>query len=209
MIQRLTSYYQDKILPKLVHRVCSSRPFTAYRIQTVKDVEGKVLEIGIGSGLNLPYYSSKVQELTGIDPHIEQSRPLWSSSYKTHAFKLELMATSAESMPFDDHSFDHIVVTYSLCTIPNVADALAEMYRVLKPSGVLHFAEHGLAPDSYIKVVQYGIHPIWKGCGGGCHLIRNIPELIQNASFQIYELDESYFGRLPNIGYSYVGKAKK
>lgn len=213
MLSSIQDFYNQNLLPKVVHRVCSSRVFNTHRIQCIKAVHGKVLEIGIGSGINLPFYPAKqINSLTGIDPMVKETKKRWFNDPKRSSsfpFEVQLMEASAEQLPFPDQHFDHIVVTYTLCTISDVETALQEMIRVLKPKGALHFTEHGIAPDPVIQKIQNFIHPLWKACGGGCHLNRNIPHLITSAGFKLTSLHQQYLGKIPNIGFNYRGVATK
>ncbi|PYV17459.1 MAG: SAM-dependent methyltransferase, partial [Acidobacteria bacterium] len=153
---------------------------------------GNVLEVGIGSGLNLSFYSSEVRCVFGVDPSLE----LQSMARKRAAalaIRVEYLSHSAEEpLPLDDRSIDTVVTTWTLCSIPNVSRALEQVARVLKPGGQLIFIEHGLAPDRSVAGWQNRISPIWRRIGGGCHLNKKIDELIERAGLQIRELKTSY-----------------
>ena len=172
--------------------------------------KGKVLDIGIGSGLNIPFYNSdKIDKVIGIDPShelIELAKELANDSKAS----IELVIGSAESIPYPDNFFDTVLVTYTMCTIPNVAIANKEMWRVLKDDGRLIFCEHGLAPDKKISKWQNRIDPFWGKIAGGCHLNRDIQKLITDAGFSFESLDKMYLPSTPKFaGYNYWGVSKK
>ena len=177
------------------------------REKVVPMAEGLVLEIGIGSGLNIPFYSGdRVHRLWGLDP----SRELWAmaeKSVKTAGFDVQFIQGSAEKIPLDDASMDTILVTYALCTIPNVLPALGEMRRVLKPRGNLIFCEHGSAPDQGVVRWQKRINPLWKVVSGGCHLNRPIPSLIERSGFRIEMIESMYIPGWKPASFNYWGSA--
>ena len=157
---------------------------------------GKVLEVGIGTGLNLPHYDpSRVEKIWGLDPDTEL-QPLARRRIGEHGLEVELLGLSGEEIPMDDDSFDSVVVTFTLCTIPDVAQALLEMRRVLKPDGRLLFCEHGLAPEARVAGWQRRLTPGWKRLAGGCHLDRDMPALLDAAGFCCEQLDD---GHLPGL----------
>ncbi len=190
-----------------MHRVCAHRDITDQREKIIPLARGKVLEIGIGSGLNLPFYNPKsVTGLWGIDP----SRMLMDmipGSPVRMPFPVHLMAGSGEQIPLDPHTADTVVVTYTLCSIPDIQQALAEMRRVLKPSGRLIFCEHGRAPDRGISRWQDRLTPLWKPISGGCHLNRPIPDLIRENGFAIQKMDAGYVSPIRISGFHYRGFA--
>lgn len=199
--------YHRFILPRLMHRVCSHNDITGQRKKIIPLARGRVLEIGVGSGLNLPFYNLRsVECLWGMDP----SRTLMDmipDHLARQAFPVHLMAGSGEQIPLDTHSADTIVVTYTLCSIPDISGALAEMRRVLKPSGRLLFCEHGRAPDIGINRWQDRLTPLWKPVSGGCHLNRPIDALIENSGFSIRQLDTGYVSPIRITGFQYRGTA--
>ena len=167
---------------------------------------GDVLEIGIGTGLNMGFYDkSKVKRLVGIDPATQMNRLAQKRSQQT-GLPVDLVAASAEELPFPDASFDSLVCTYTLCSIPNPLKALREMKRVLRPTGKLFFAEHGLAPDAAVKKWQFRLEPHWAKIAGGCHLTRDIASLIQEGGFQI-KFDTAYVVWPRSLGYNFWGEA--
>ena len=202
------SLYERFILPPLTHWACGTRLLRARRAELIPAARGDVLEIGIGSGLNFDFYdATRISSLTGIDP----STGLLSYSrrrLKTIAFPVELMAASAEHIPRADASMDTVVVTFSLCTIPDVAAALDEMRRVLKPDGQLLFCEHGLAADANVQLWQKRLDPLWGKIAGGCHLSRDIPRLLREARFRCDNLRSGYLSHAPRFAsYLFQGRA--
>jgi len=202
--------YNKYILPKFLNCACGSKPINYQRQKVVPLAKGKVLDIGIGSGLNIPFYNSdKIDIVIGIDPShelIELAKEL-ANDIKA---SIELVIGSAESIPYPDNFFDTVLVTYTMCTIPNVAIANKEMWRVLKDDGRLIFCEHGLAPDKKISKWQNRIDPFWGKIAGGCHLNRDIQKLITDAGFSFESLDKMYIPSTPKFaGYNYWGVGKK
>ena len=202
--------YDKYILPKFLNCACGSKPINYQRQKVVPLAKGKVLDIGIGSGLNIPFYNSdKIDKVIGIDPShelIELAKELANDSKAS----IELVIGSAESIPYPDNFFDTVLVTYTMCTIPNVAIANKEMWRVLKDNGRLIFCEHGLAPDKKISKWQNRIDPFWGKIAGGCHLNRDIQKLITDAGFSFESLDKMYIPSTPKFaGYNYWGIGKK
>lgn len=203
------SLYSKYILPNLINFACKQSSLTKQREKVIPLAKGNVLEIGIGTGLNLPIYDgSKIGKLTAIDP----SEETWEKrqvDISQLPFELEYIKTSADKLPFPDNNFDSIVITYSLCTIPNPTKSLKEIARVLKVEGNLIFCEHGAAPDINIKATQDMINPFWKPFSGGCNLNRNIPEIIESSGFKIEKLDKMYIPGFKFFSYNYWGTAKK
>ena len=202
--------YDKYILPKFLNCACGSKPINYQRQKVVPLAKGKVLDIGIGSGLNIPFSNSdKIDKVIGIDPShelIDLAKELANDSKAS----IELVIGSAESIPYPDNFFDTVLVTYTMCTIPNVAIANKEMWRVLKDDGRLIFCEHGLAPDKKISKWQNRIDPFWGKIAGGCHLNRDIQKLITDAGFSFESLDKMYIPSTPKFaGYNYWGIGKK
>src|SRR5207248_10177377 len=162
-----------------------------YRERVVGNAEGRVLEIGIGSGLNLPFYRDAVEEVIGIDPSTEMLA-LAKSAVAASSRKVTLLDRSAESLPLDNGSVDTVVVTWALCSIPDPVAALTEARRVLRPGGKLRFVEHGLSSDSGVRKWQDRLTPLWCYCSGGCHLNRKTDDLVRVAGFGLAELSTGY-----------------
>ena len=204
------SLYNKYILPKFLNCACGSKPINYQRQKVVPLAKGKVLDIGIGSGLNIPFYNSdKIDKVIGIDPShelIDLAKDFTNNSQTS----IELVIGSAESIPYPDNFFDTVLVTYTMCTIPNVVIANKEIWRVLKEDGRLIFCEHGLAPDKKISKWQNRIDPFWGKIAGGCHLNRDIQKLITDAGFSFESLDKMYLPSTPKFaGYNYWGVSKK
>ena len=203
-------FYDKYILPSVLNCACGSKPVRYQREKIVPHAEGVVLEIGIGSGLNLPHYrGDKVTSIIGLDPSPE----LNAMAEKTAAelgLSVEFILASAESIDLPDDYVDTVLVTYTLCTIPDAVRAVKEMRRVLKPEGKILFCEHGLAPDESVAKWQDRIDPLWGRIAGGCHLNRDIPKLIRSAGLSIETMDEMYLPSTPKFaGYNYWGSCSK
>lgn len=185
------SFYEDRILPYLVHLSMRQKVFAAYRERVVPAADGRVLEIGVGSGLNLAFYAETAKRVVGLDPS-PKLLSLARGAIDGAALPIELLEASAESIPLEDKSIDTVVTIWTLCTIPDVTRALAEMRRVLRPDGHLLFVEHGRSPDANISRWQDHLTPVWKRVGGGCHLNREIDQLIEDSGFRIERIDTGY-----------------
>ena len=183
-----------------------SRQLQPYRERVISAAEGRVLEVGIGSGLNLPLYPEQACEIVGLDPVHRLTGMARQTAARTGS-KVVLIEGSAESIPLDRNSIDTVVTTWTLCTIPDPVRALMEMRRVLSPSGQLLFVEHGLAPEEKIRRWQNRLTPVWKRIAGGCHLNRPIRELIEKAGFQIPQLDMHYTEGPRIMTFFYQGRA--
>lgn len=205
--KRHKGFYEKFILPRLVHFACGLKPMMAQRQKTVPLATGRVLEIGIGSGLNLSFYdSNKVEHLWGLDPSPE----MWAIAEKTRQefdIGFEFIESGAENIPLGDNSADTVLITYALCTISNVCGALNEVRRVLKPNGRLVFCEHGEAPDAAVRWWQNRLNPVWKKIVGGCHLNRRIPQLLEKSGFNIQTMDASYIMGIKFPSFNYRGTA--
>ena len=199
-------FYQNRILPHLVHLSMRQDTFSAYRRRLVPAAQGRVLEIGVGSGLNLPLYTDAAH-VVGLDT----SPRLLSMARQAHrsgAASTELIEGSAEALPLEDKSIDTVVTTWTLCTIPDVNAALREMRRVLKPSGELLFVEHGRSPDARVRRWQDRLTPVWKRVGGGCHLNRPIRELLEQSGFRIERIETGYMKGPKPMTFMYEGRAR-
>ena len=203
------SFYEKYILPRFLNCACASEPITYQRKNIVPLAEGKILEVGIGSGLNLPFYNkSKIEEIWGIDPSEELNAMAKKVAIKED-INVNFITSSAEDIPFPNDYFDTVLITYTMCTIPSVLQANKEIRRVLKHNGKMIFCEHGVSPDENIKKWQKRLNSIWGKIAGGCNINRNIPMLIKSSGFKIVEMDEMYLPKTPRIaGYNYWGYAK-
>ena len=202
--------YTKYILPKLIDVSCGVGPIMKQRAKIVPRASGNILEIGIGSGLNLDFYDrSQVKKIIGLEPSAEM-RLMAQQRAKDLAMDVDFIGLEAEQIPLEDNDVDNIVVTYSLCTIPDLSAALGQMRRVLKPGGRLFFCEHGLAPEGKTRQWQYRIEPIWKRIAGGCHLTRDIPALISAAGFRLGAVETMFLPKTFRVaGYNYWGEAHK
>lgn len=187
----MANWYERHILPKIIDKACGQPPMTALRGRYVPRARGDVLEIGIGSGLNLPHYSDEVTSITGVDPSAELNEMARERAARLNK-PVNVIGVSGESLPADDNSFDSIVCTWTLCSIPNPYRAIAEMRRVLRPGGELYFVEHGRSDDAGIARWQARIEPLWKIMAGGCHLTRRADQMLADAGFAILEKTTGY-----------------
>lgn len=188
----LKKAYEHFVLPPLLDFVCGTGMMHKQRAQIVPRASGRVLEIGIGSGLNLQHYNrDQVEELYAVDPSPELTGKARQRAQEA-GMDVTILELSAEKIPAENDHFDCIVCTFTLCTIPDVETALQEMRRVLKSGGKLFFCEHGLAPDQGVSRWQQRINPYWKPCAGGCNLHRDGPALLRRAGFAIEELEQMY-----------------
>ncbi|HEX4303571.1 MAG TPA: methyltransferase domain-containing protein [Rhizomicrobium sp.] len=203
-------FYSRHILPRLLDGAMSAKPITYQRKKVVPRAQGRVLEIGFGAGHNLPFYdSSKVERIWALEPAAEM-RARAGERAAASPIPLEFLGLPSEKIPLDDASADTILITYTLCTIPDVMVALGEMRRVMKPNGRMIFCEHGEAPDDSVKRWQRRITPLWKAIGGGCHVGRPIPKLIQEAGFKVEDLQTMYLPGTPRFaGFNYWGSASR
>lgn len=202
-------FYSTTILPKVLDLACGSKPIDKQRQKVIPHATGQVVEIGIGSGLNLPHYdASKVSRVIGIDP----DDALWDKASARAAacdFAIERMGLSGERLPLDDASADTVVVTYALCTIPDPVAALREMGRILRPGGNILFTEHGRAPDPGVARWQARIDPVWKRLAGGCHTGRDIPLMFDHAGLKLARIEQMYIPGPKVLSYNYWGAAQR
>jgi len=201
-------FYRAHVLPRAIHFACSLKPAMQQREKVVPLASGRVLEIGIGSGLNLPYYApGKVEHLWGLDPSRETWR-LAAHRPRTLDFDCDFLEASAESIPLDDGCIDSVLMTYTLCSIADVSTALAEVRRVLRPGGRLIFCEHGTAPDLSVRRWQNRLNPLWRRISGGCNLNREPPALLRQGGFEIRELEACYLPGWRPVSFNYLGVAR-
>jgi ubiquinone/menaquinone biosynthesis C-methylase UbiE len=199
--------YSRYILPRMVHATCSSNPARRQRMKLVPRARGRVLEVGFGSGLNLPFYDAEgVDGVWGLDPSAEMAG-LGAEAMGAAPFDVRMVLGGAESIPIEDDTFDTVVLTYTLCTIRDTGSALREMARVLAPGGRLLFCEHGLAPDRSVRRWQRGLNPLWRRVGGGCNLDRDIPWLIREGGFRVSDIETMYIPGWRPGSFNYWGAA--
>jgi len=201
--------YERYVLPKMIDVACSTGNVMKARSKIVPQALGKVLEIGIGSGLNLQFYDpDKVSSIIGVDP-AAQMQSLAHERAANIGIPVEMVAVDVQGIHVDTDQFDTIVMTFTLCSIDDPVAALREMARVLKPSGRLLFCEHGLAPDSSVERWQHRLTPFWKPIAGGCHLDLDIPALVREGGFAIDELSKAYLPGPRPMSYVYSGVARQ
>jgi ubiquinone/menaquinone biosynthesis C-methylase UbiE len=200
-------FYSDLVLPRLLDHAMRNEELVGYRRRIAGAAHGRVLEVGIGSGLNLPFYGPGVTEIIGLDP----SGPLFgmaSQRAEAHDRAVSFLTASAEAIPLDAGSVDTVVTTWTMCSIPDAGAALAEMRRVLRPGGDLLFVEHGRAPDPWVVRVQDLLTPVWRPLAGGCHLNRPMVDLITGAGFRMQDLRTGYAPGPKPFTFLYKGRAK-
>jgi ubiquinone/menaquinone biosynthesis C-methylase UbiE len=201
-------FYQDRILPWLIHLSMRQTRLAPYRSRVVSAATGRVLEIGIGSGLNLPFYGNSVSRMIGLDPSPKLLDMTREAARRT-SVPLKLLEGTAEAIPIHNRNIDTIVTTWTMCSIPEVERALAEMHRVLKAGGRLLFVEHGRAPEPGVRWWQDHLTPAWKRFSGGCHLNRPIGQMIENAGVQFERLENSYMRGPKPMTFMYEGSARR
>ncbi len=201
------SWYEQRILPHVTDLACSTKPCRKQREKIVPLAEGDVLEIGIGSGLNLPFYDQqKVRKLWGLEPSAGM-RKLAARNLEGLNLDLEFIDLPGEEIPLESNSVDTVLVTFTLCTIPDTASALQGMRRVLKPGGRLLFCEHGTAPDEGVRRWQDRLNSGWRKISGGCNMNRDILALIAAGGFSIVNDERMYIPGLRILSYNYWGSA--
>jgi len=201
-------FYARHILPVVINCACGAKPIRYQRRKIVPRAEGVVLELGFGSGLNLPYYdASRVSRVYALEPEegmLARARKVAAKA----PVPIEILPERAEALSLPAASVDTVLVTYSLCTIPDPVAALEGARRALKPGGKLLFCEHGLAPDEKVRRSQNSVEPVWKSIAGGCHLTRNIPALVARGGFHIDDMETMYLPSTPRFaGFNYWGAA--
>ena len=200
-------FYQKYLLPFALHHAMRHRDLTALRKRLLPAARGRVLEVGIGSGLNLPLYGEAVTSLLGVDPSKELLARA-AQAARSLPFSVDLLPRGAEDLPIASRSIDTVVTTWTLCTIPDAGQALKEMKRVLKPEGRLLFVEHGHAPEPRVAAWQDRLNPLWNRCAGGCNLNRRIDSLVRDAGFRIERLETGYLVKGPRpLTYLFDGTA--
>jgi ubiquinone/menaquinone biosynthesis C-methylase UbiE len=190
--------YAEKVLPRIINVACGMKSNRPHRERVCAGLHGRVLEVGFGSGLNVPHYPAAVTSVAAVEP-AETGWKLAEDRVAASTVPVERIGLDGQSIPLPDDSCDTAVSTWTLCTIPDVGRALQEVRRVLKPGGTFHFVEHGLAPDAKVQKTQHRLEPIQKRVFGGCHLTREIPDLLTAAGFTIQEQDVFYDDGAPKF----------
>jgi ubiquinone/menaquinone biosynthesis C-methylase UbiE len=201
------SFYGDYILPHVINLAMRNGELRPYRERVLASAAGRVLEIGAGSGLNLPLYGPRVCEIVALEPSARLIAMAQRQAGQSQA-PVSFVTASAEEIPIDSGSIDTVVMTWTLCSIPNAAAALAEIRRVLRPTGELLFVEHGISPDANVRRWQDRLTPVWKRIAGGCHLNRPIRSLVENSGFEIEKLKAGYMNGPTPMTFMYEGRAK-
>jgi SAM-dependent methyltransferase len=205
--KRAMGFYSEFILPRLCDLAMRNKLLLPIRRRVIGAAEGRVLEIGVGSGLNLPFYRPEVTELLALEPAPKLVAMARAASRDAN-MPVRFLEASAEAIPLDDHCVDSIVTTWTLCSIPQAETALAEMRRVLRPGGRLLFVEHGLSPDESVQRWQDLITPAWRCMAGGCHLNRPIKTMIEGAGFRIDRVETGYIPGPRPMTFMYEGSAR-
>jgi ubiquinone/menaquinone biosynthesis C-methylase UbiE len=202
-------FYRDQLLPRLQDKFMDREPTRAVRSRVCAGLRGEVVEVGFGTGLNAPHYPPEVTKIWAIEPSTVCMRIAEPRVAEASA-AVELAGLDGRHIELPSESFDGVLSTWTLCTIPDLAAALAELRRVLKPGGAFHFVEHGHAPDARVATWQRRLEPLNKRLAGGCHLTRRIPETIEHAGFVLEQLDSYYLQGEPKpFGYTFEGRATK
>lgn len=200
------TWYEHTLLPCLTDLACGVKPIRRQREKVIPHAHGRVLEVGIGTGLNMPFYDRKrVKLIVGVDPALSMHR-LALRRVRQSGLEVQLVGVSAEKIPVEDASFETVVCTYTLCTIPDPISALREMRRALAPGGKLLFSEHGRAPDANVRKWQARVQPFWGRISGGCTLDRDIPALLKEAGFRP-DVQSRYFPGPRIASFHYWGEA--
>lgn len=201
-------WYRDQILPRAIDLTLRGGEFTPLRARVTARLAGQVLEIGFGSGLNIPHYPASLERVQAIDP-AAAGRKLAAKRAAACPVPIDYIGTDAQTLPADDASVDSVLSTWTLCTIPDASRALAEIRRVLRPGGALHFIEHGLAPDPAVARLQQRLTPLQHRAFGGCHLNRQIDQLVAAAGLELTRIDTYYMKGPRTLGYTFEGIATK
>ena len=204
----MINLYDKYILPHLLNCSCNTKPFIVQRKKVIPLATGKVLEVGIGSGLNLPFYQKdSIKEIWGLDPSKELLL-MAKKKAKAENMDVQFLNATAESIQLDDNFFDTVVVTYTMCTISNLNQALSEIKRVMKTDGRLIFCEHGASPEPGVFVWQNRLNKVWSKISGGCNINKDIPSIIESSGLVVSQLETMYLPKTPKmLGYNYWGYA--
>ena len=200
--------YRDQVLPRFTHLTLSSDEFARMRARVTAGLEGEVLEIGFGSGLNTPHYPAGLTRVWAVDPAVV-GRKMAAKRVAARGVPVDYIGTDAQAIPLADESVDHALSTWTLCSIPDAGRALEEVRRVLRPGGTLHFLEHGLSPDEKVARLQHRFTPLHRRIAGGCELDRPIETLVRSAGLSMSRVTTYYMAGPRFTGYTYEGIAAK
>ncbi len=201
-------FYADQMVPRITDIALGSKTLARLRARVAAGLEGDVLEVGFGSGRNVPHYPPTLARVRAVDP-ATVGRKLAAKRVAASPVPIEYVGLDGQALPLEAASVDHVLTTWTLCTIPDVALALAEIRRVLRPGGALHFLEHGHSPDPKVARWQDRLTPIQRRIGGGCHLNRPIDQLLTDAAFELAQIDNYYLKGPKPLGYMFEGIATK
>ncbi|HTW02027.1 MAG TPA: class I SAM-dependent methyltransferase [Streptosporangiaceae bacterium] len=201
-------FYRDQMVPRITNTMMNRAEFRPIRDRVAAGLAGEVLEVGFGSGLNVPHYPRAVSRVLAVDP-ARAGRRLAAGRLAVSPVPVEFAGLDGEELPWPDDRFDHVLITWTLCTIPDPGRALAEIYRVLRPGGALHFAEHGRSPDRAVARWQDRLTPLQRRVAGGCHLGRPMGQLIAGSGLRIIRMDNYYVQGPKAFGYMFEGRAAK
>ena len=199
-------FYGDQVLPRFVDKALGGAVFEKLRERVTSPVAGEVLEIGFGSGRNVPYYGPEVTRVRAVDPAVV-GRKLAAARVEERGLPVEYVGLDGARLPIEDASVDHVLTTWTLCTIPDVRQALAEVHRVLRPGGALHFIEHGRSPQPKVARWQDRITPVQRRLFGGCHLNRAIDQLVADSGLEVTRMERYYMKGPKPLSYMYEGIA--
>jgi SAM-dependent methyltransferase len=199
-------FYNDQVVPRVIDVMLGMKELVPLRERVTAGVDGEVLEVGFGSGRNVPFYPSSTTRVRAVDP-ATVGRKLAAERVAASPVPVEYVGLDGEALPLPDESVDHVLTTWTLCTIPDVERALGEMRRVLRPGGALHFLEHGRSPDTKVAAWQDRLTPIQRRLAGGCHLNRPIDDLVRGSGLEVRTLDRYYLKGPKALGYMFEGVA--
>lgn len=201
-------FYEDQVVPRCTNVVLGGKAFTRMRARVAAELSGEVLEVGFGSGLNVPHYPAEVRRVRAVDPAMV-GRKLAAKRLAATQTPVEFVGLDGQALPLEDAAVDHVLITWTMCTIPDVESALSEMYRVLRPGGQLHFVEHGRSPDAKVAKWQDRLTPLQRRIAGGCHLNRPIDTLVDKAGFRVDQLETFSLPGPKAMGYMFEGRATR